>query len=189
VLIFLGPFALPPSNPSPPFPHDHDLYMLAPTKYNTFCPKTYVIKVISVIIVYTTIGLCHSLGLKFVIRTCVTKLMSWKCHMSLIINQAKVCVTWGWVDYVIQPMSIKFVVSLRLMSLGLSLTYICHWGLCEFGLFHWVLCHLKHDPCRRAYISWKFLLFKSNHLDLVLMLCFIAFTIVIGLQSLLKPLY
>ncbi len=36
---------------------------------------------------------------------------------------------------VIQPMSIKFVVSLKLMSLGLSLTYICHWGLCEFGLF------------------------------------------------------
>jgi hypothetical protein len=57
--------------------------------------------------------------------------------MSLIINQAKVCVTWGWVYYVIgtdvikvhdviQPMSIKFVVSLRLMSLGLSLTYIFH---------------------------------------------------------------
>jgi len=109
--------------------------------------------------------------------------------MSLIINQTKVCVTWGWVYYVIQPMSIKFVVSLRLMSLGLSLTYICHWGLCEFGLFHWVLCHFKHDPYHRAYISWKFLLFKSNHLDLVLMLCFIAFTIVIGLQSLLKPLY
>jgi hypothetical protein len=39
-----------------------------------------------------------------------------------------------------------------------------------------------------AYISWKLLLFKSNHLDLVLMLCFKSFTIVIGLQSLLEPL-
>jgi hypothetical protein len=73
--------------------------------------------------------------------------MSLKCHMSLFNSQVKVCVTWGLVYYVIgmdvikahdviQPMSIKFVVSLRLMSLGLSLTYICHWGLCEFGLFH-----------------------------------------------------
>ncbi len=72
--------------------------------------------------------------------------MSLKCHMSLIINQVKVCVTWGWVYYVIgmdvmkvpdviEPMSSKFVVSLRLMSLGLSLTYICHWGFCKFGLF------------------------------------------------------
>jgi hypothetical protein len=135
----------------------------------------------------TLIPLLASLGLKFVTRTCATK------PMSLIISQAKVCVTWGWVYYVIgtdviQPMSIKFVVSLRLMSLGLSLTYICHWGLCEFGLFHWVLCHLKHDPCHKAYISWKLLLFKSNHLDLVLMLCFKSFIIVIGLQSLFEPL-
>jgi hypothetical protein len=134
VLILLGSFSLPPSSPLPPFSHDHDLY--------TLCPKIYVIKIINVINTYTTIGLCHSPGLKFVTRTCATK------PMSLIISQAKVCVTWGWVYYVIgtdvikahdviQPMSIKFVVSLRLMSsLGLSLTYKCHWGLCEFGLFH-----------------------------------------------------
>jgi hypothetical protein len=39
-----------------------------------------------------------------------------------------------------------------------------------------------------AYIGWKLLLFKSNHLNLVLVLCFKSSTIVIGVQSLLKPL-
>ncbi len=134
MLIFLGPFALPPSNPSPPFPHDHDLYMLALTKYNTFCPKTYVIKVINVIIAYTTIGLCHSLWVKFVIRTCVTKLMSWKCHMSLIISQAKVCHMGLGVlchsTYVNQVCSItKVDVTWVVINLYMSLGFVWVWPI------------------------------------------------------------
>jgi hypothetical protein len=71
VLILLRPFTIMPLDPPPPSPHDHDLYIVAPIKYNTFSPKTYVligayaiIKIyairVSVIKVYTTTSLCHS---------------------------------------------------------------------------------------------------------------------------------
>jgi hypothetical protein len=43
VLILLGPFGIVLLNPPPPFPHDHDLYILTPIKYNTFSPKIYVL--------------------------------------------------------------------------------------------------------------------------------------------------
>jgi hypothetical protein len=72
VLILLGPFAILPFHTPPPFPHDHDLHMLAPIKYNTFSPKTYVlirayaiikiyVIIVNVIKVYTTTSLCFQL--------------------------------------------------------------------------------------------------------------------------------
>jgi hypothetical protein len=73
VLIFLGPFALVASS-SPFFSSfNHGLYTLAPAKYNTICPNTYVIRAYSIIQIYAIKdgfidiyvigGLCHSLGL------------------------------------------------------------------------------------------------------------------------------
>ncbi len=52
VMIILGPFVLSPFDPPLSSPHEHGLYTLAPIKYSTFCPKTYVIKVYSITKIY-----------------------------------------------------------------------------------------------------------------------------------------
>jgi hypothetical protein len=52
VLFFLGPFAL--SHLLLPLlsSFNHGLYTLAPIKYNTICPNTYVIRAYSIIKIY-----------------------------------------------------------------------------------------------------------------------------------------
>jgi hypothetical protein len=96
--------------------------------------------------------ICHYATKAYVIKVCVTWGLVYYVN-GMYATKAyviKVCVTWGLVYYVngmyatkahiIQPISIKFVVSLRLVSFGFDVNiikaYICSEGLCEVGLFH-----------------------------------------------------